>query len=258
MRTVALLVKIYNSFQLKQIDAILKAKLEGLKVVTQVVGIASRGWVQITVSGEDEKVALHYLDKEIGVCPTSLEDIGKFSAVKGRITALNQSRNELCFDVGIFSPEIVDATIPLWQLQAQLVDGRKVALKKLAELFGFCENMPLMVEISGLGKDGKRIETVLAEKQLMTYRNWTSSLLDRLMILGASFNEVESAVKSAGFERDVVDVETLGMFEFAVVCKLGTDAVGLIPRVGRTLRNATLATFSSRRIRAFLESSKTA
>jgi hypothetical protein len=64
-------------------------------------------------------------------------------------------------------------------------------------------------------------------------------------------------VKSAGFERDVVDIEPLGIFESAVACKLGTDAVGLIPRIGRTLRNAAFATFSPRKIRAFLESNMT-
>jgi hypothetical protein len=258
MQTVALLAKVYNSSQLKQVDAILKTKLEGLKVTTQVVGIASRGWVQITVSGEDEKVALRWLDKEMGICPISLKNVGKFSTVKGRITALNQSKNALRLDVGLFSPEIVDATIPLQHLQAQLVDGREVALKKLAELFGFCENLPLTVKVSNINEDKKHMEAVLAEKQLMAYRNWTGSLLDRLIILGASTNEVESTVKSAGFERDIVDVEPLGMFEFAVVCKLGTDAVGLIPRTGRTLRNAALATFSPRLIRAFLESNATA
>jgi len=257
MQTVALLAKVYNSSQLKQVDTILKAKLEGLKAATQVVGVTSRGWVQITVSGEDEKVALRYLDKEIGTCPLSVKNIERFSAIKGRITNLRQSKNELRLDVGLFSPETVDASISLQYLQAQLVDGRKIALKKLAELFGFCENMPLTVKISGLSEDGKRVEAVLAEKQLMTYRDWTNSLLDRLMIVGASFNEVESAVRSVGFERDVVDVEPLGVFEFAVVCKLGTDAVGLIPRIGRTLRNAVFATFSPRTIRAFLESNTT-
>jgi hypothetical protein len=49
-------------------------------------------------------------------------------------------------------------------------------------------------------------------------------------------------------DRDIVDVEPLGMFESAVVCKLGTDAVGLVPKIGRVLRNSALSVFSPRKI----------
>jgi len=45
----------------------------------------------------------------------------------------------------------------------------------------------------------------------------------------------------------------LGWLEHAIVCKLGTDAVGLIPAVGRFLRTATLAPFSPRKIRQIIE-----
>jgi hypothetical protein len=44
----------------------------------------------------------------------------------------------------------------------------------------------------------------------------------------------------------------LGLFEHALVCKLGTDAVGLISKVGRGLRNARFVVFSPRKIRGFL------
>jgi hypothetical protein len=60
--------------------------------------------------------------------------------------------------------------------------------------------------------------------------------------------EVEAALRVAGFGRDVVGVESLGMFEHAVVCKLGTDAAGLIPRLGRVLGGAVLSVFSPRRV----------
>jgi hypothetical protein len=36
-----------------------------------------------------------------------------------------------------------------------------------------------------------------------------------------------------------------------VVCKLGTDAVGLIPKIGKNLGNAGFAVFSPGRILAF-------
>jgi hypothetical protein len=42
------------------------------------------------------------------------------------------------------------------------------------------------------------------------------------------------------------------MFEHAVVCKLGTDAAGLIPKLGRILGRAVLSVFNPRRILGLL------
>jgi hypothetical protein len=77
-------------------------------------------------------------------------------------------------------------------------------------------------------------------------------LLDRLLILGASYSEVETAVKIAEVNRDIVYIEQLGMLEHALVCKLGTDAAGLIPKVGKILGRASLSVFNPRRILGLL------
>jgi len=98
------------------------------------------------------------------------------------------------------------------------------------------------------------VKAMLAEKQLLQYENWTRSLLHRLVILGAKLYDVESAVEKAGFSRDVVSIEALGLLEHAVVCKLGTDATGLIPKVGRYLSQAAFSVFSPERILEFSQS----
>jgi len=252
MPVVTLLTKVYSNFQQGFVNKFLKSTLKGLKVETKICGVTSRGWVQIAVSGDDEKVALRYLADQLGLCPIHLEDVRKFATIKGRITSLGKSKGELNIDIGIFSPSVVDAAIPLHHLQAQLVDGRIVALKKFIELFGFRDNLPLTIKIVSIDKEKSHIEAVLSEKQLREYRNWTKSLLDRLTILGASLYEVRSALKIAGCLRDVVGIEPLGLFEHSVICKLGTDAAGLIPKIGRNLRSATLSIFNPKEILEFL------
>ena len=242
MPTVTLPTKVYNNFQLKLVDEKLQSMLKGLKVETKICRVSSLGLVQIAISGEDEKVALNYLRGQIGLCPTFLQHAEKFSTVKGYVASLN--KKELYVDIGIISPFSIDAAIPLKRLQAQLVDGRKMALKKIADLFGFVENLPLNIKICSVDKEKSRIEAMLSEKQLALYRSWTESLLDRLIVLGASFNEIVLASKKTGCNRDVVNIERLGLFENAVVCKLGTDAVGLIPKIGRKLRNANFSIFN--------------
>ncbi len=74
-----------------------------------------------------------------------------------------------------------------------------------------------------------------------------SSLLDRLIILGASKGEIENVLERTRLNRDVIDVETLGMFEHALTCKLGTNAAGLVGMMGRYLRNSVFVVFNAKK-----------
>jgi hypothetical protein len=252
MPAVTLLARVYDSFQQKAFEKDLKAKFEGLQVAARVYAVTGRGWVQIDVSGEDEKVALRLLTDEVGACPEKLDNLNKFVTINGRIIALNKNRDKLYVDIGVFSPNVVDAAIQLHHLQAQLIDGRKGALKKITELYGFRDNLPINLKILSVDKENDKVEAAFSERQLVQYRNWTLSLLDRLIVLGASVQDVMCALKAAECERDVVEVEPLGFSEHAIVCKLGTDATGLIPKIGGNLRKATFTIFSPRRLTEFL------
>jgi hypothetical protein len=252
MPKITLSAKTYSNFQTEIVNKILKKMLKDLNVNAKVVGATPRGLIQVAISGEDENVAIRYLTDEIGICPENLGVLKKISTLKGRITALGKSKTKICIDVGVYSPAIIDAIISLQNLQAQLADGRKIALQKLIELFGFCENLPLTIRILSIDEDKKRIEAILSEKQLDKYRSWTRSLLDRLIIVGASYTEIKLALKEAALKRDVIAMEPLGFFEHAITCKFGTDAAGLISKVGRKLPSASLTVFSPRKILEFL------
>lgn len=243
MPTVTLSSKIYNNNQLKHVEEHLKSSLKGLKVKIESVQASEQGWIQVTFSGEDEKAVLSYLEKNIGLCPNHINNLTKFSTIKGYITGLDKKEEQLQLDIG---PNIVYVIIPLQNLQAQLVDGRKIALKKFVELYGFCESTPLLAKI--IRANGNCLEATIAENQLKQYKSWIKSLLDRLIILGASQQEIRTALKDAKCQNDVVGIEQMGLFEHAVICKLGTDAVGLIPKVGKKLPNTTLSVFSPKKI----------
>lgn len=252
MRTLTLLIRAYAGSQLRLVSELLKTDLEGLKVDLQVRGLSYPGWVQVAVSGEDETMALNYLTREFGQCPEQLEHVERFSTVAGRMMALRGVEDEVAVDIGVLAPR-VGATVSLSRLQAQLADGRKVGLRRMVELFGFCEGLPFTVKVLSVSVEEKRVEAMLAERQVSLYKNWTGSLLDRLIIIGAAVGEVRSALRRAGCNRDVAGVEPLGLLESAVVCKLGTDAVGLIPKVGRQLSRGGFSVFSPRRVLGFFE-----
>jgi len=250
MPTLTLLEKAYGPFSPETFEPVFSSLCQGLKVELRVVGKTSRGWIQVEVSGEDETVVSHYLDKEVGLAPVSIDKLKRFSTVRGRVVSSGESGNLLLVDVGVFSPRICDATVSLQSLQSQLADGKKLSIQRLIELFCLYENLPLKVKIVGnVDARRKHVEAELSETQLSQIMRWGRSSLDRLVVLGASFSDVEHAVKASKHVRDVVKVESLGLLEHAVVCKLGTHAVGLTPKLGPLLPTAKLASFSPRKIR---------
>lgn len=241
MTTVVLASKIYSGNQLTIVEEHLKTLLKGLRVQIENIEPTTNNRVKLDLFGEDEKAALSYIEKEIGLCPKHIENVKKFSTLKGYLTDLGESRDEITADIGVFSPKILYAVVPLQRLQAQLADGRKIALLKMVDLYGFLENMPITIKTTNLSEN--HIEAEIAETQLATYKRWAKSLLDRLIIVGASQQEIRRALKNAKCQSDILTVEPIGLFEHAVVCKLGTDAVGLIPKIGKHLQAAKLEAF---------------
>ena len=253
MTALTLLTKINNDSQLKQIGEALKLALEGLEVEAKILGTVADRWVQIALAGEDEGISTNYVIKEIGLCPSNFGNVKKLSTLNGYIKNIGKNGGELSIDVGVFQPKIVHATIPLRSLQAQLVDGRKIALGKMAELFGLREDLPVNVKVTRLNEEESRIEAELSSRQVRKYTVWRESLLDRLLVLGSPLNEIKMTLERARLDRDVIGVEPLGLLEHALTCKLGTDAAGLIPKIGRNLKNAKFAVFNPKRLLQFLE-----
>ena len=83
MTTLTLLVKASNLGQVKQIDELLKYQFEELDVEVKVLTNAANKWVQVSFSGEDEAIAASYINKEIGTCPTNLENAKKYPVLRG-------------------------------------------------------------------------------------------------------------------------------------------------------------------------------
>ena len=127
MQTVTLLQKAYGLFPSKAFEPSIRSLCKGLNVSLEVVGGTDRGWIKILVSGEDEAVTLRLLDKEIGLAPASVDMLKKFLTVKGRVLSFDKTEDKLVVDVGVFSPHICDAYIPVQRLRGQLSDGKRLS-----------------------------------------------------------------------------------------------------------------------------------
>ncbi len=245
MTTLTLLVKASNARHLKQIEDSLNAEFGELSLDVKILGTPVNKWVQVSLSGEDEAIATSYINQKIGTCPISIKKVQKFSVLNGYISRIDDVKQELRVDVGVFEPKIIQAVIPLNYLQAQLADGRKIGLKKISEIYGFRENLPLSIKVVEVNEEVMQAELSLA--QLERIQVWQNSLLDRLIILGASLSEVELVLERTRLNRDVIATESLGMFEYALTCKLGTDAAGLVSIVGRYMRNAVFIVYNPKK-----------
>ncbi len=249
MTDVTLLIKTSNARQLKLIDDLLKSEFENLSVDVKVLGNSAGNWVKVFISGEDEVIATSYINKKIGTSPISIKKVNKFSILKGYISKIDTATQELKIDLGIFEPKVIQATIPVAYLQAQLTDGKKIDLQKISEIFGFKENLPLTIKVTRLNdEESEALNAELSAPQIEKIHLWQQSLLDRLIILGASQGEIETVLERTRLNRDIIGIEELGLFEHALICKLGTDAAGLVSKVGRYMRNSRFIVFNPKKM----------
>ncbi|MDR0471042.1 MAG: DUF2110 family protein [Nitrososphaerota archaeon] len=245
MTNLTLLTKAWNGGQIRQIDESLHTQFADLDVDLKVLSNPTNRWVQVTLEGEDQAVATAYIRKEIGICPTSLDAIEADMVLKGYVSKIDIAKQQIVVDVGVFEPKATYAIVALSNLQLQLADGKNLGFKQITDAYAITEGVPLSVRI--LSKDGDILTAELSSEQALLLQSWQQSLLDRLVVLRASKELVSEVLERTRLNRDVIDVEQLGLFEFALVCKLGTDAAGLVSRMGRYMRNAVFVVFAAKK-----------
>ncbi|MBS7627535.1 DUF2110 family protein, partial [Candidatus Bathyarchaeota archaeon] len=108
--------------------------------------------------------------------------------------------------------------------------------------YGLHEGIPLEVRIlpPRIEAMGKVLEAELTDRQLDTILRWHRLGLDRVLVVGATTGTVKRAVKASGCERYILRIERLGILENALVCKIGTEAPGILRTMGKALPDARL------------------
>jgi hypothetical protein len=251
MTELTLFVKAFNGGQLKQIDDLLKSQFEDLDVKSVLEANPTNKWVHLSLEGEDEVVAAAFARKKIGTVPEKLDAVEVGAELKGYVAKVDESRGQLLVDVGVYQPKVILAVISLATLRSQFGTSKDSTVKTISEAFGIGEGLPITVKVTEKG-DGDSLKAEISPELVEKLKSWQQSLLDRLIILRANKELVDEALERTHLERDVIEVEQLGFFEFSLTCKLGTEARGLIPRVGRYMRNAVFVVFNSKKSVDFL------
>ena len=251
MTILTLFTKTNKKKQITQIKQKFRSYFENLDVEENILGVNAAGWLQVSIEGDDEKIATNYLANKIGLCPTYISNLEKNSPISGRISKFHEKK--VLVDIGVFKPKITLANISIEKLQEQLIEDKKNSLKKMASLFGLAEGLQVNINLLNINEEKNFIEAELSDRQISFFNIWQKSFLDRLIVIGSSYNEVKKAISLARLGKDVINIESLGLFEQVLTCKLGTDAAGLIPRVGKILRTARLIVFNPKKIYLFFK-----
>lgn len=209
-------------------------------------GFSPTGWARLDIEGEDSEVVKELLFRELGQAQTDLADIEPHGIYEGVIS--NSPNDYLEADIGVESPTPVNVKIGVGALRAQLADGQPLQLSQIRREYCLFPGIRTAVRITRLEEWGHSIEGWLADSQIERFAGWIATRLDRIQVSDSYRREVEYALKRANLERDIVCVEPITLTAQSVVCKLGTDAVGLIPKLGSALRQRELNPFIPKRI----------
>jgi hypothetical protein len=209
-------------------------------------GFSRNGWARIEVSGEDSEILVELIAKKFGRAHMDLQEIeigGVYEAVvKG------SSNSGLEFDVGIEEPDHLRCSIPVSTLRAQLTDGKTISCRDITE--DYCLHPGVRIPVRITEKREDEVGAWLSDTQIDRFSDWITTRLDRILVFDCFKQEAESAVLKANLTRDIIFVNPITLTVQSVVCKLGTDAIGLIPKLGRALQRRGLRPFIPKRITA--------
>ena len=224
------------------------AKLtSGIDAEAKIIGKNERKWIQVKVSGADAKVVTNYLGSRFGSAP-SFTDIHTPIVLKGKIIDAGKVGYGIYIDIGTSNSNPIDVLIPLHKLRTHLVDGKKLPLREIVEAFCLHDNFPVSIRLTEIDIEEEKMWAEPSDGQVELFKKWLSSYLDRVIVLGAHYERITAAVRRSGAKNDIVKIEELGFLEYSLLCKLGTDAPGMIKILGSYLPKVLLYVFSPRKV----------
>jgi hypothetical protein len=209
------------------------------------VGFSDNGWAKIDIEGEDREILQEIISRGLGRTQADLAQIEKQGNYSG---VVNTVGTDLAVDIGIEKPSPLNVVISSKALRAQLCDGKLLSCKEITEHYCIHTGSKLAIRVTRLERDSRRLEGWLADSQIELFSDQIASRLERVQVFDCTRQRVEFALRRVNLERDVISVEPNTLTTHSVVCKLGTNAIGLIPKLGSVLRRSVLMPFLPSRI----------
>lgn len=230
---------------LREFEKEIRSICGDLKVQIKKLEIAGGGWISIEHDGEDSEVFTEALKRRYGTAAIQFSRLELGDTYHGFVVSSGKVGYGLYIDIGILSPSKRDGLYPLHKMRTQLVDGEVQPLKQIARRFCLYDGLPLNVRIEGL-ETAERISLALTERQESFFKDWEKYPFDRVVVIGEPAGRVEAALRKADLDKDIVGVERLSLSSSILTCKLGTEAPGVISKLGPNLTSARLHPFIPR------------
>jgi hypothetical protein len=221
------------------ITKVLAGKAKGLKVESN-FNLQGQ-WLQIRARGEDADAFLNLLREEHGQAPTSRANLEKWDTARGFVAGAGRIGYGVYVDIGVQDPRPKDALYPLHRMRAQLADGEPKSAREILDGNALIDYVPLKMTVTEL--EGENISVEMNDEARDHLVSWRKYPFDRVIVVGAHKAFVENAVRASELESDVVKVESLSLFVQSVLCKIGTEAPGVIAKIGNRLRGVSLKSY---------------
>ncbi len=202
---------------------------------------SSYGWLEVAAKGEDSEAFINLLEKKFGRAPRKNSLVERWDVLRGFVTSSGKVGFGVYIDIGMVEPVRKDALYPLHRMRAQLADGAAKSCRDIVEGNSLVDYFPLKVLVTDI--DGEKLSVELSDETREMLLSWRRLPFDRVLAIGVGREEAERAVRSAKLHYDVIKVEPLSLGVQCLLCKIGTDAPGIIARIGGLLRGAKLASF---------------
>lgn len=219
-------------------------KLTGNLLATVTFSYTNQGWTTLSVDGEDAEVVIELLSRTFGVASMDASKTERYGNYRGVVK--NISASGITVDIGIERPKPTFVNVKLSSLQAQLADGQKISSRRIANYYSISPETPISIRVTLISPS--EIEGWLSDSQISLFSRWIVGGLERILVFNCLPTQLDFAIRRVQLERDIVTSEQLSLIVQSIVCKFGTNAIGLIPRIGLILRKSELKPFIPRRI----------
>jgi len=209
------------------------------------LGIDKHGWGYVELSGSDSDVLTEIIRRKFGIATTDLAKLERGDVVRG-VVANSTVGYGIYVDICLGSSNQTDALYPLHAMRSQLADGIKVSARQICRRYCLQEDIPIEIRVNHVDVVSRKVDVELSDRQVSYFKDWIRFPFDRVVLIGCSRDAVEQAVDLTGLRRDIAAIESISLTVHVLICKLGTDAPGVIPRMGPHLRGVSAQAFQPR------------
>ncbi|TFF89184.1 MAG: DUF2110 family protein [Promethearchaeota archaeon] len=253
MREILLLETIYGPFWQDHITYFrdkIRNLFDQLDIEIDLITLTESGNIYIRFTGLDEEFAFNLLKKEFHVCK-NLTEFEVNSEVYGKLIQVGKYGFGIFTNIGaIYNDTFTDALIPLHKLREQLMENRKISTRKIIDIYGLINNMPIKLLITDIDINEYKIEASLSKDQLLLFNKWINNEMEIINICGVLKSKIVKVLNQTNHKRDIKEIKELGLFEYSLICKPGTEAPGIISHIGSRLPGIEMNAFIPERIRS--------